>query len=483
MRLVDRVFQLILYLLLFLPLKQDIKGQDSLSVINLTNDSADNLYQIGKITITGNQKTHEKIIFREITFKEGDNLNTKALQHEIERSRTNLLNLPLFNFVTVQINPNANFVVDINIMVEERWFLWPQLAIINNERNFNTWYEHRDFSKLDYRLAVKQYNVLGLNHILRLGLSYGYTREISLAYQNIAIDAKQMHLIGLSASYYLNKTVFFRTYNNKQESFTNPLEDNLTGKVIKFDYNFRPGIYSKHNLSIGVQQISVSDSLIKTNSEFLVDEQKDNLFVEIRYQYTYDKRDDRSYPLTGFWLNFLLVKTGLGLAKNPSVDLMSLKLYGKQYYKISNRLYGAHSLSIQKSFENFRPYFYRNNLGYYDLVRGFEYYVISGDDYYLLKNNLKFELLPKTISYLDFIPLKKFKKIHYAIYLNTFFDIGYAHDKNSEEIFGNTLSDKILYSGGFGLDIVSYYDKVIRLEYSMNSINEHGFFVHFIAPI
>jgi hypothetical protein len=123
------------------------------------------------------------------------------------------------------------------------------------------------------------------------------------------------------------------------------------------------------------------------------------------------------------------------------------------------------------------------SLGYYDFMRGFEYYVINGDDYYLVKNVMKFELLPKTISYLNFIPIKKFKKIHYACYINAFFDLGYAHEKNAEAMLLNNLSDQLLYSGGIGFDFVTYYDKIIRLEYSINSLNEKGFFVHFVAPI
>jgi hypothetical protein len=35
-----------------------------------------------------------------------------------------------------------------------------------------------------------------------------------------------------------------------------------------------------------------------------------------------------------------------------------------------------------------------------------------------------------------------------------------------------------MYSGGVGLDIISIYDIVIRLEYSFNHLRESGFFVH-----
>ena len=36
---------------------------------------------------------------------------------------------------------------------------------------------------------------------------------------------------------------------------------------------------------------------------------------------------------------------------------------------------------------------------------------------------------------------------------------------------------------GVGLDFVTYYDKVIRVEFSTNKLNEFGFFLHFVQPI
>ena len=42
----------------------------------------------------------------------------------------------------------------------------------------------------------------------------------------------------------------------------------------------------------------------------------------------------------------------------------------------------------------------------------------------------------------------------------------------------NTLNNKMLYTGGIGLDIISIYDVVLRIEYSFNQLNQNGLFVH-----
>ena len=45
------------------------------------------------------------------------------------------------------------------------------------------------------------------------------------------------------------------------------------------------------------------------------------------------------------------------------------------------------------------------------------------------------------------------------------------------------LDNKFIYGTGMGLDFVTYYDKVLRLEYGINDMGETGLFIHFVAPI
>jgi hypothetical protein len=90
-------------------------------------------------------------------------------------------------------------------------------------------------------------------------------------------------------------------------------------------------------------------------------------------------------------------------------------------------------------------------------------------------------LLPTKILKFNFIKTEKFNIIHYAIYLNLFIDLGYVYD--DEFYQNNTLSNSFQYGTGVGIDFVTYYDIVIRFEYSMNKMKETGFFIHFKASI
>jgi hypothetical protein len=82
---------------------------------------------------------------------------------------------------------------------------------------------------------------------------------------------------------------------------------------------------------------------------------------------------------------------------------------------------------------------------------------------------------------IKFIKSEKFGKLFYASYLNLFFDTGYADDQQTFN--NNPLGNKMLWTLGAGLDIISFYSIVIRLEYSINRQKETGFYVAFVAPI
>ena len=54
-------------------------------------------------------------------------------------------------------------------------------------------------------------------------------------------------------------------------------------------------------------------------------------------------------------------------------------------------------------------------------------------------------------------------------------DVGYVYNKY---FTANSLVNRALYTEGFGLDVVTYYDFVFRFEYSFNQLGEKGFFFH-----
>jgi hypothetical protein len=160
---------------------------------------------------------------------------------------------------------------------------------------------------------------------------------------------------------------------------------------------------------------------------------------------------------------------------------LNLKL---QYYReIFPRWFWSSRLNGGASFKNRRAYLYDRHVGYEDrYITGYDYYVVDGQHYTLLNNDLRFLVMPKKIFNLG--PANKsakFTKIHFTIYAKLMYDVGYVH--NSYRIESNRLANTFLWGSGIGIDIVTYYDIVLGCSYAINKMGEKGFYFGIKAPV
>ena len=86
---------------------------------------------------------------------------------------------------------------------------------------------------------------------------------------------------------------------------------------------------------------------------------------------------------------------------------------------------------------------------------------------------------PRTYR-LEHIPLEAFRTFYIALYLDLYSDLGRVWD--SRYAAQNFLSNRWINGNGLGLNLVTSYDQVLRLEYSVNAQAEQGIFLHFTQP-
>ena len=53
---------------------------------------------------------------------------------------------------------------------------------------------------------------------------------------------------------------------------------------------------------------------------------------------------------------------------------------------------------------------------------------------------------------------------------------------DSQNNENNDLTNQLLFGRGISLDYVTYYDKMLRIEYGINRLGEKGIFLHFTNP-
>jgi hypothetical protein len=154
---------------------------------------------------------------------------------------------------------------------------------------------------------------------------------------------------------------------------------------------------------------------------------------------------------------------------------------------LQKRFYFASGIWYSSNITNSYAFYSQTGLGYLQFVRGYEYYAINGNNAILFKSLAKYELLPMRVINLNIWPVRKlhqFNRIPIEIYVNLFFDSGYVSDKfEIIRMYDNTLVNKMMYSTGAGIDFITYYDKVLRFDYSFNALGERGLFIHWKAAI
>jgi len=436
---------------------------------------------VSNIILSGNTKTQNEIIIRELSFEINEIYTDFDLEKRIKKSKENLVNLKLFNFVTINKIDNKDS-IEIIIEVIEKWYIWPYPVLEISERNFNTWWKefkannYSDFSRLNYGVSFNWKNFRGRNELLKIKIRKGFKEHYLLAYEVPYFNKNKTIGVNTNLQLFRRKKTHFLSEKNKLNYF-----ESDTFNSIDYDLNteiiYRKNLHQKHKLQFTYLNSSIDDSISTLNPNYLGNNLSKTSVYSLRYLFEYENRDYSAYPLHGLAFNFA-AKKYFSATNNAKHFEFTSKL--EKYIEPYNRFYVGSSFKSKYSTEGNQPYFIQKALGYIDYVRGYEYYVVDGQSYWLSKTAIKYELIEKTTFDIPYIKMKQFKKAHYSIYVGVFSDLGYVIDNQNKE--QNTLSNSLLFGKGIALDYVTYYDKLLRIEYSINALGEKGVFLHFSSP-
>lgn len=474
-----KIFTLFLFFsVLSLTLAAQSNLPDSIYRINILPDTGKII--IGKIVLNGNKITKEKIILRELEFKEGDELSKPEFEKRLIASRQNLLNASLFNFVTFTSHKNGN-VYDIVIDMVERWYIWPIPIVEFADRNFNVWWETKDLSRLNYGIDLRVENFRGNREFLNFIVKTGYDKTLALIWEIPYLNRKQTWGMSIAGGGIYNHETAVNTVDNKLEYFHSP---DIYVKKHYFSFvnvNFRPEYRFLHSFYLKYDYLYYCDSVLFVNPDFTYGGNIYNYF-SLYYKFKLDYRDYKPYPLEGYYFDISFTKKGLGLL-SKDVNVSVVQTAFDQYLKLYKRFYFAYNLSAMFSAPSHQPYFVSTALGYNRMeIRGYDLYVVNGQNIGLLKSNFKYEIMPRKNFVLPWIKSEKFGKIFFAAYINLFFDIAYVNDVQHDAA-ANPMANQMLWSTGMGIDVITYYDMVFRMEYAYIKQGKSGIFLSLTAPI
>jgi Surface antigen variable number repeat len=447
---------------------QDIAAKEEI------RDTAVNIdYIIGHITIAGNKKTKSSIILREVPFRTGETYPMPVLLQKFEDGRKQLMNTALFNSVMIVAKSFEGTKVNIEITLKERWYLFPVPYLKPVDRNLNQWIveQKASLARVNYGAKLLYYNATGHNDKLKMLLIGGYTKQISFGYDRLYIDKSLKWGMRLNYAAGNGRELFYNTINDKQVFLKDENNFLRSFSTASAELTYRRAIRTRHSFGITWQKEKVKDTALVLNPSYF---NSGNTVKApgVFYNLSYADLDYNPYPTKGYAANISFIKQGF----NSSFNLWQLdvkafasrQLFPKTYLSLS--LYGGLKLPFNQ------PYISRRFLGFGDVfMQGYEYYIIDGVAGGYIKTTLTRELLNFKVR----IPsIKKGKPAEYIpvrIFGKMYGNTGYVHNPQPGE---NFLSNKMLYSGGFGIDILTFYDVTFKLEWSFNQLGENGLFLH-----
>jgi outer membrane protein assembly factor BamA len=433
------------------------------------------LFEIGKVYINGNRVTRGYIIERELPFKPGDSLSLSEITRSFVNLRERLINTRLFNQVSVSLKEFRGYTIDIRIDVKERWYIFPLPYIRPVDRNLTAWADqHYSLKRFDYGVKYSHYNFTGRNDYLRIWLITGYTRQLEVAYDQPNTGKQLKHGFGGGFLYAGLQELNVATAFNKQV-FVNRDSLPYTGRFMReqmsfsFRYYYRPGLRTRHFVRLSFNTERIDSAVLNYNPHYFLHNQRNISYPELSYLIRYNNIDYVPYPTRGFFLEGGLMKRGI----NADMNLWQLNAKTIEAFSFAPKMYFvSENLGLIRAPFN-QPFYNKQLLGYNDFyMRGLERYVVDGVGGLMARNTVLRELSQFSIPFIrgtahDLIPIR--------IYAKAYFDMGYVYDKYDNI---NSLVNRALYSGGVGIDVVTFYDFVFRAEFSMNQLGEKGLFFH-----
>ena len=427
--------------------------------------------KISAIEITGNKKTREYIIKRELPYQVGDLISKDSLTTLNTIAQQQLFNTALFLEANVSSELLDSTSVKIKIQLKERWYFFPLPYFRWVDRNFNQWWNenNRSLDRVNYGINLRQANATGNNDKLTVGYITGYTHQAVIKYQIPFIDKQLKYGMGLGWAQFNQKEINYTTLGDKQVFLRTEevIREGYRGNV---NLTYRPNLFERHALQVGFGNESISDSAFAIAPNFLPNHQKAFSYIDLNWSYSKVRFDYNAYPTKGASTEVALFQR---LSKESNLSAIQFRQVVAHPLSPS-RFILAESFTIGRMMQQ-SNYTDRKLMGYGLMqMNGLDYYVVDGNAATLFK----LALHQKIGSYTIVNPLtKKFlPSVKYTFWIKAFTNLGYVYSPEKNK--ANPLANSLLRTAGIGIDLISIYDFVLNMEYSINQLGDKGLYLH-----
>jgi len=427
--------------------------------------------KIAAIEIEGNKKTKDYIVLRELPFHVGDIIAKDSLAFYNNLAEEQLINTSMFIDVAVSSSNLDSLSCRIKISLKERWYFFPIPTFKWADRNFSQWWnqQHASLERVNYGITLRESNFTGKNDNLTIGFIAGYTQQAVLRYQFPYFDKQLKYRIGFGIQYYTQKEINTSTSFDKQIFYKT---DAVIQKGYRYNLNilYRPNLFERHNFQIGVGQNEISDSAFFIQPAFLPTLSKSFNYIDFLFSYSKIKFDYNAYPTNGGATEFAAYHRF-----SERSNLSSFQFRKIIARPLSHASFVFFESNTQIKFLPNHNYIDGRLMGYGNLqMNGLEYYVVDGNAGSLFRAEWHHALGSFTVK--NLIAKKILPEVKYRFWFKAFTNLGYVY--SDRPINYSKLSNTLLRTAGVGIDIISIYDFVLKIDYSVNQLGDKGLYLH-----
>ncbi|GHM58469.1 MAG: outer membrane protein assembly factor BamA [Candidatus Mesenet longicola] len=264
---------------------------------------------INRIDISGNNKTLDKVVRRQLSISEGDPYNILLVQ----KSRRKLINTGLFETVDIESNKLQDNVVNLNISVKEK-----------STSSFQVSGGFSSASGLMGNINIKERNLFGTGRELSFSLE-----KTALSFSN-NIDFTENHIFDSDVS--LGVGVFF---SSQAQSIDSNFSSKNSGFITRLSYDITDNLSQSLRYSFKYNNIV---NVAKNASLFIKEQEGENIDSSIGYTLTYNKLDNIYSPKNGYLLRASQDLSGFGGTLNYLKSEASFAIFKSILPKINDSI-------------------------------------------------------------------------------------------------------------------------------------------------
>lgn len=399
-------------------------------------DTSQTGFVVEKIQIFGNTTTKPHIILNEITFREGDTVNTRILEFNQGR----VFSLGIFNRVAIQKSDSLTACVVIT--VEEAWYFWPIPYVELKDR---------DWDKISYGIDLLLKNVRGQNETLRFKTFFGYDPGFSISYAIPYLSRENF----ISAAYSISWWKIANKSEKAVELFGSDFTERYLYSILSFGK--RLNHFTSVNSALLFEHLIYPDAIKKENEKYFKKQSR----IGISLGFFYDTRDMAQFPSQGSYFNTSLqLKRALDGERQYLIGHLDFR----QFYKLSERINSKFRIMSRNVSGRSIAFEDLGFLGFGERVRG--YFSKKSEGESVLLSSLELNL-PVFRDYLYISPAvylpKSLREYTISVYNHYFIDAG------STSQTGYKFNLPGLKAGyGTGLTILVLPHRIMRFEIARN---------------